>query len=273
MFNRRIILLLPLLLTGCVGTIVGGFIWEKREGTGPLVWSDDGTRVAGVVTSVKITANANPPLIPGRVRNSEYHIFIRHLDGSAKQLLGSRRKGRLESAFYMKRVGYVLGKEHLDETGAVRFLKWPLDGGEPEIVWQLERPPYDAFIRYVPSRDGKVIAQCRLSAEGIRDGKVTVLVTLLDAASLKPRAEAVVPMRCDSESSLDVQWVSEGELRVTCFVQRDAAVVAPDGKVSRVPVPLVLGQATSSSQINARGQFLQGFKPDGSVDTFGGDGN
>jgi hypothetical protein len=83
MFDRWIMLL----LTGCVGTIVCGFIWEKREGTGSLVWSDDGTRVARVDTSFEITANADPPLIPGRVRNSEYHIFTRNLDGSAKQSL------------------------------------------------------------------------------------------------------------------------------------------------------------------------------------------
>lgn len=270
MFDRRAMLLLPLLLTGCVGVIVGGFIWETREFTGALVWSDDGQRVAGIHASYEITVNADPPIIPGRVRNARYQLFICDLNGSGKQVLGSERVGRLESAFYMKQAGYVLGKEHLDETGTMQFLKWSLTGGEPQVLWRLDRPQYDAFIRLVPSRDGKVLAQCRLSAEGVRDGKVTVLISLLNAATLTSQAEAAVPMRCDSESSLDIQWLPDGRLRVTCFVQRDAAVVAADGSVTRVPVPRELGQATSSSQINARGQFLQGFKPDGSVDTFGG---
>ena len=272
MFDRRAILLLPLLLTGCVGVIVGGFIWETRESTGTVVWSDDGQRVAGIHTSFEITVNADPPIIPGRVRNARYQLFTCDLKGSGKKVLGSERVGRLESALYMKQAGYVLGKENLDESGAVQFLKWPLTGGEPKVLWRLDRPQYDAFIRLVPSRDGKVLAQCRLSADGLRDGKATVLVSLLDAATFKPRAEAVVPMRCDSEPSLDVQWLPDGRLRITCFVQRDAAVVATDGSVTHVPVPRELGQATSSSQINARGQFLQGFRPDGSVDTFGGGG-
>ena len=272
MFDRRAILLLPLLLTGCVGVIVGGFIWETRESTGTVVWSDDGQRVAGIHTSFEITVNADPPIIPGRVRNARYQLFTCDLKGSGKKVLGSERAGRLESAFYMKQAGYVLGKEHWDESGAVQFLKWPLRGREPKVLWRLDRPQYDAFIRLVPSRDGKVLAQCRLSAGGLRDGKATVLVSLLDAATFKPRAEAVVPMRCDSEPSLDVQWLPDGRLRITCFVQRDAAMVAADGSVTRVPVPREVGQATSSSQINARGQFLQGFRPDGSVDTFGGGG-
>ena len=217
MFDRRAILLLPLLLTGCVGVIVGGFIWETRESTGTVVWSDDGQRVAGIHTSFEITVNADPPIIPGRVRNARYQLFTCDLKGSGKKVLGSERAGRLESAFYMKQAGYVLGKEHWDESGAVQFLKWPLRGREPKVLWRLDRPQYDAFIRLVPSRDGKVLAQCRLSAGGLRDGKATVLVSLLDAATFKPRAEAVVPMRCDSEPSLDVQWLPDGRLRITCF--------------------------------------------------------
>ena len=263
-----------LALTGCVGVIVGGFIWEQRASTMALAWSDDGTRVAGADAQYEITANADPPFIPGRVRSERYRIFTRNLDGTDTQYLGPEREGRLEQAFYMKSAGYLLAKEHAADSSAVRFLKWPMTGGEPEIIWQLNRVDYDQFVRLLPSRDGRLLAQCRLSPERIREGKVTVLITLLDAATLKPVREAVVPMRCESESSLDVQWLADGRLRVTCYVQRDAAVVAADGSVMRVPVPREIGAATSSGALNAQGQYLYGFKPDGSVDAFGGgDGN
>ncbi len=263
---RLLSTLLPVLLAGCV--IVGGFIWEKRTYTGVLAWSDDGMRVLGAEMQHEQTANADPPIISGRARNYRYQLFIRNPDGSGTQYVGAERAGNLAEAFYMKQAGYVLAREHTAFREITRFVQFNLANGAAHVVWEIREPTYDGFHRLVPSRDGRVLAQCRLSEIGIVDAKATVLVTLLNAQSLQPLRTVRVPMRCESPSGLEVQWLPDGRLRVTCYAQRDAAIVAPDGIVQRAPVPREIGPATSGTQRNAKGQVLNGFKPDGSVDVW-----
>jgi len=266
----RLALILPLLVgVGCI-TFVGGFVWKKQTAIIAMVFADDDARILGANTSLEITLNTNPPLIPGRTRRHDYQLFTQNRKGTNRRELGQRREGILGTAYLMTRAGYAL----VDETTGShkRFVQVQLDDNSTRVVHEV--PWYHRslpFIRMIPSPDGKVLARCQLTQRSLpkEAGQVIprkiaeVEVAFLDAVSLEILQRTTTILFAESASALAVKWRPDNTLLLTCFVEREARVVTLKGEARPIICPTWIGGATTTSgQWDRQGRSLLGLDPD-----------
>ncbi|MBR90290.1 MAG: hypothetical protein CMO66_03335 [Verrucomicrobiales bacterium] len=264
---------LPILALACVGciTVVGAFVWEKRSGTTALVFGDDDAWILGADFSHEISMNSDPPFIPGRVRNNEFQLYMQQRDGSGRREVGRRQAGSVETAYLMKRAGYVLSQIRTDSH--IQFSRMGLKNGGVQLVYEV--PWYHRslpFVRVIPSPDGKVLARCQLSRRSwpreaglIIPRKIAEIeVVFLDSESLEVTGRGNTIMFAEGAASLEVVWQRDKTLLLTCFSEKEARVMTLDGKSKPIAFPERLSTVqTTSSQWDGNGRWLEGFAADG----------
>jgi hypothetical protein len=138
--NNRMFLtmsaLILLVLSGCSGGIKESD-WTAVEKNDLVVWADDGSEVAIVVSHHEERNHE------GKVekRNLKHQIFAQNLDGSHRRSISEERDYRVHSLYFMKSAGYLIVEVVL-ETGLRRFDRMALNGTSVPIFEEMQADAY-----------------------------------------------------------------------------------------------------------------------------------